>query len=115
MPQFESITRRAIKQEYWIWFQCNRATRARRLRATQLPATGPAQMRKIENEALAEFSEALKLEPRNVNIVLGRAACYMLTRQFDPALADIDQALEIEPNNGRSSIVFFSGAPPGCW
>ena len=37
-------------------------------------------MRKIENEALAEFSEALKLEPRNVNILLGRAACYMLTR-----------------------------------
>ena len=61
------------------------------------------------------FSEALKLEPRNVNIVLGRAACYMLTRQFDPALADIDQALEIEPNNVRSNIVFFSGAPPGCW
>jgi tetratricopeptide (TPR) repeat protein len=69
-------------------------------------------MRKIENEALAEFSEALKLEPPFCSAA---RPCYMLTRLFDPALADIDQALEIEPNNVRSNIVFFSGAPPGCW
>jgi tetratricopeptide (TPR) repeat protein len=52
-------------------------------------------------EAIADFSEALKLKPDDAGIYERRAYVEMKTNAYDKALADYSQAIKLKPNEVR--------------
>jgi tetratricopeptide (TPR) repeat protein len=52
-------------------------------------------------EAIADFSEALKLKPDDAGIYERRAYVEMKTNDYDKALADYSEALRLKPNEVR--------------
>ncbi len=52
-------------------------------------------------EAIADFSEALKLKSDDANIYERRAYVEMKTNDFDKALADYSEAIKLKPNEVR--------------
>jgi len=52
-------------------------------------------------EAIADFSEALKLNPRDTAILERRAYVEMKVNDFDKALADYSEAMKINPKEVR--------------
>jgi tetratricopeptide (TPR) repeat protein len=57
----------------------------------------------LEN-ALAQYTAALKLEPDSVEGLLGRAECRVAQKNYDAALADYDAALDVEPANQKAHL-----------
>jgi serine/threonine protein kinase/Tfp pilus assembly protein PilF len=51
------------------------------------------------DESVAYFEQALALDPRNVELLMGAASTYALLRQFPAALKLYDRALDIIPND----------------
>jgi len=51
------------------------------------------------NESVAHFEQAIVLDPRNVELVMGAGWTYVRLRQFPAALRLYDQALDIAPNH----------------
>src|SRR6516225_1581030 len=49
--------------------------------------------------AIAQFTGAIKLDPRRVDSYLGRSRAYYAKNEFDKAIADCDQAISIDPQN----------------
>jgi tetratricopeptide (TPR) repeat protein len=52
-------------------------------------------------EAIADFSEALKLKPDDAGIYERRAYVEMKTNAYDKALADYSEAIRLKPNDVR--------------
>ena len=51
------------------------------------------------NLAAADFDQALKLAPDNVQLLILRGDTYAIQNKFDAALADLDRAATLEPRN----------------
>ena len=51
------------------------------------------------DEAIAECTEAIRLDPKNMGYLTGRAELYFATREFDKGVADADKILETAPND----------------
>lgn len=54
------------------------------------------------DEAIADFTEAIKLSPRFANVYNGRGVTRRLKGDLDQAAADFDLAIEISPNQARA-------------
>jgi tetratricopeptide (TPR) repeat protein len=53
------------------------------------------------SQAIADFTEALKLSPRDARIYEQRAAAELKSNAYDPALADYSEAIKLNPNEIR--------------
>ena len=53
--------------------------------------------RAITTEAIEDFSEAVKRDPKLAAARNGRGACHYAKGEFDKAIADFDAALKIDP------------------
>ncbi|MCL2182148.1 MAG: tetratricopeptide repeat protein [Chitinispirillia bacterium] len=51
------------------------------------------------DEAIAEYTESIELEPNNANAFNARGAAYAIKRRYDEAIADFKAALKIDPNH----------------
>jgi tetratricopeptide (TPR) repeat protein len=59
-----------------------------------------AHLRKGDPErAIADYGEALKLDPRHVFAYVGRAAAHTRMRDYDGAVADLSEAVRLDPGN----------------
>lgn len=50
------------------------------------------------DNAIADFSKALELDPSNINAHDGRGAAYVLKGQYDLALADFKKVIQMDPS-----------------
>ena len=51
------------------------------------------------DQSIAYFEQALSLDPRNVELLMGTASTYALLRQFPVVLKLYDRVLDIMPND----------------
>ncbi len=51
------------------------------------------------DKAIADYTEALRLNPQYANAYYNRGNVYYVLKQYDKALADYDQALRLNPNH----------------
>lgn len=56
----------------------------------------------LPDAAVRSFSEALKLEPENVNYLKDRAAAYLILENWSAAKDDLNAALELQPGDGET-------------
>jgi tetratricopeptide (TPR) repeat protein len=49
--------------------------------------------------SIADFDEAIRLDPTSDSAFLNRARSYVLQKKYDLALADYDKAIELDPKN----------------
>ena len=54
---------------------------------------------KDDDKAIQEYSECLRLDPRDVNAYTSRAICYISKGDFDRELDDLSQAILLSPND----------------
>jgi WD40 repeat protein len=57
-------------------------------------------------EAVADFSEALRLDPQNLAAFINRGNCHLRLEQWDKAIADLSRAVELDGKNAsvRTSL-----------
>jgi|GEM_PF-4402387 len=53
--------------------------------------------KKEYKQAIAEFNEAIRLDPTNPRMYTGRSATYLAMRRFDLAIADCNEATSLDP------------------
>src|SRR5262249_33977689 len=53
--------------------------------------------RKSYDQAIADFTEALKLKPEHVRCLNSRATALAEEKEYDKALADLKRAMELDP------------------
>ena len=58
------------------------------------------------DQSVANYEQALVLDPRNVLLLLMASAAYAELRQFPVALKLSDRALDITPNDDFSGLIF---------
>ena len=51
------------------------------------------------DEALADYTRAMELDPGNAWAIIGRGETYRLMGRYDEALADFTRAIELDPGN----------------
>ena len=57
-------------------------------------------MTKIEyDKAIADFNEAIRLDPENVNLYSTRAAANYVKKDYNKAIADFTKAIRLVPKN----------------
>ncbi len=56
-------------------------------------------LKKEYDKSLADFDEAIRLDPENVRFFRGRAAVRSVLKDYDNAIADYDTALCFDPKN----------------
>jgi len=56
------------------------------------------------DDAIAWYTEALKLAPRDVNVSTDLGVCYYYTNQPDKALAQFDKSLAIDPKHAKTLL-----------
>ena len=54
--------------------------------------------------AIADFTEALKLDPNNALVLATRGDAYRMQGEYDKALADFTEALRLDPTNAVAHI-----------
>jgi tetratricopeptide (TPR) repeat protein len=54
------------------------------------------------DQALAEFNEALRLDPNNGEVYIERGDVHIFRHEFDPAIADYGEAIRLDPNNKKA-------------
>lgn len=54
------------------------------------------------DQAIASFSEAIKLDPKSVQAYNNRGIAYCNKGNFDQAISDFSHVIEIDPNNGKA-------------
>ena len=59
-------------------------------------------------EAVASFTEAIKLDPDNIQAYMGCAEAYMALGEYDKALADYWWIREVQPENKKARSAFCS-------
>jgi Flp pilus assembly protein TadD len=59
---------------------------------------------------MADFDEALKLKPDDVNSLLGRGGLYLGSRDLVHAKADFDAALKLDPNRAANVGAAYAAA-----
>ena len=57
-----------------------------------------------EDRAIADYSVAIKLNPKDGSLVSNRAVSYTNKGEFDDALADYNEAIVIDPKNSLSYV-----------
>ena len=50
------------------------------------------------NQAIADFTQAIKLDPKNIKAYNGRGVAYELNGKLDPAIQDFTTAIKINPS-----------------
>ena len=56
------------------------------------------------DDAIASYTEALKLAPRDVDVSTDLGVCYYYTNQPDKALAQFDKSLAIDPKHAKTLL-----------
>jgi tetratricopeptide (TPR) repeat protein len=56
------------------------------------------------DDAIAWYTEALKLSPRDVNVSTDLGVCYYYSNQPDKALAQFDKSLAIDPRHAKTLL-----------
>ena len=56
------------------------------------------------DRAIADYSDAIKLNPKYANAYVGRGSAWYAKKDYDRAIADYDDAIRIDPNNGLSYL-----------
>jgi tetratricopeptide (TPR) repeat protein len=56
------------------------------------------------DEAIADFTEAIKLDPKYAYAYNNRAACYIKQQKYKEAIADCDKAIQIDANYGLAYL-----------
>jgi hypothetical protein len=51
------------------------------------------------NDAVKEYTKAIKLDPQNVDYYVNRGIAYLNMKEYDLAIADFDKAIELDPKN----------------
>jgi tetratricopeptide (TPR) repeat protein len=51
--------------------------------------------------AIADYNEALRINPKHWGVLNGRGVAYQVTGQYDRAIADYDEAIRLNPKNWR--------------
>ncbi|MHB9117883.1 MAG: tetratricopeptide repeat protein [Burkholderiales bacterium] len=54
------------------------------------------------DQAVADYTDALQINPNDANVYSNRAAIYLLIGKFDKAQADISEALRLEPSDAKA-------------
>src|SRR5262249_13545544 len=62
------------------------------------------------DKAVADFSQALKLDPKHVRAWNNRGNAYMKLGQLDKAVADYSQAIELVPNDRQQPHSYYMRA-----
>ena len=85
------------------WLEWKREN-ARRAEAAFIERGAAASAIGNYDQAIAEFSEALELDPNDARAWLGRGKARLAKRDFDRALADFDEALRLDPNEATAAV-----------
>jgi tetratricopeptide (TPR) repeat protein len=56
------------------------------------------------DDAIKWYTEALKLEPNDVNLSTDLGVCYYYTNQPDKALAQFEQSLKVDPKHAKTLL-----------
>jgi tetratricopeptide (TPR) repeat protein len=62
--------------------------------------------------AIADFDRAIKIEPKKIDILLGRGLAYLEKRDTERAVRDFSQAISLDPRN--VGAILNRGASPSC-
>src|SRR4030042_5403968 len=65
------------------------------------------------DEAIAEFNEAIKIDPVFINAYISRGYTYILKKQYDLAIVDYTKAISLDPDNpiafnGRGAAYLYT-------
>src|SRR5262249_34884018 len=55
--------------------------------------------------AIADFTKAIELEPRNETHLHDRALVFLDNKEFEHAIADANKSIELNPENARGYVV----------
>jgi len=58
------------------------------------------------DKAIADQTQAIKINPNYTDAYIKRSSAYMMKRDFDKAKADLNTVLKIEPNNESAKNLF---------
>src|SRR5437016_1925492 len=53
------------------------------------------------DQAIADYSEAIRLDPKNADIYSRRGTAYQLKSDYDRAIADYSEAIRLDPKNAN--------------
>jgi lipoprotein NlpI len=56
------------------------------------------------DRAIADYSEAIRVNPKYANAYIGRGSAWYAKKDFDRAIADYDEAIRIDPKNGLAYL-----------
>src|SRR5262245_13300531 len=56
------------------------------------------------DRAIADYSEAIKLNPKYASAYVGRGSVWYAKKDFDKAIADYDEAIRIDPKHGLAFL-----------
>ena len=57
------------------------------------------------NEAFAEYSEAIKINPQNDEAYIFRGKAFHILEKYNEAIADYSEAIKIKPQNDEAYII----------
>ena len=76
-----------------------RSSSIRRTRRRTTTVASPTGIRATTTSAIADFEQAIKLDPKFAAAYANRGTAYYDKRDYDRAIADFDQAIQLNPNS----------------